>query len=179
MNNRALLTDAKPRQRDSLPRSEVINTAATAGTAIEVLNQVLATTRVIASRCEREYYMALRFHSPPLAAAALEHANDVCRHTQRVGERIRELGGTIDSPAGVSLAAGSDKAQTDDLLIAVIADDLAAVRAALDSYRERASFFARFDAPTHRLLEDIISDENARAGDLSVLFGEIVARPAH
>ena len=110
--------------------------------ATDMLNRALAVTRVMALRCEREYHTALRLHSPPLAGAALEHANDAGSHAHRIRERMRELGGEINQAAEVALPSQRTAREADNPLAAVIADDLSAARAALDGYREIAAFFA-------------------------------------
>src|SRR4051812_13154375 len=65
---------------------------------IRVLNQALAIAQHTVLACKQRYHVALRCHSPPLAAAALEHANDAKLHANRIGERIARLGGTPDAP---------------------------------------------------------------------------------
>ena len=148
-------------------------------TATEMLNRALAMARVMALRCEREYHTALRLHSPPLAGAALEHANDAGGHARRIRERMRELGGEINQPAEAALPSQRTAREADNPLAAVIADDLSAARAAVDGYREIAAFFATFDPPTRELLDQIIQGENERADDLAGLLALASARTAH
>ena len=62
-------------------------------TTVNVLNQALTIAHITVLRCKRQYRIALRHHSPPLAAAALEHANGAKEHVGRVTERIVQLGG--------------------------------------------------------------------------------------
>jgi bacterioferritin (cytochrome b1) len=144
-----------------------------------MLNRALAMTRAMALRCEREYHTALRLHSPPLAGAALEHANDAGGHAHRIRERMRELGGEINQAAEIALPSQRTAREADNPLAAVIADDLSAARAALDGYREIAAFFAPFDPPTCQLLDQIIQGENERADDLAGLLDLASARTAH
>jgi bacterioferritin len=182
MNHTAFQPVAQRLQHASPRRPPDAGAPATASemtTAIHVLNWVLAMTRVMALRCKREYHTALRLHSPSLAAAALEHANDVGAHAHRIRARIRELGGEVDQPADVSLPSQRVDLHGGNPLAAAIADDFSSARAALDDYREIAAFLAPFDPPTYRMLEQIIQGENERADDLAHLLAEASARPKH
>src|SRR5437868_369146 len=68
------------------------NVAAT----VKVLNQTLLIAHIAVLRCKRQYRLALRHHSPPLAADALEHANEAKLHADRITERILQQGGKPD-----------------------------------------------------------------------------------
>ena len=151
----------------------------TATMATRMLNRGLQLVRVTALRCKREYHTALRLHSPHLAAAALEHANDTGGHAHRIRERISELGGEAEPLVDVSLPLQRTELQARNPLAAVIADDLSSVRATLDGYREIAAFFESFDPSTCRLMTQIIDGENERADDLVALLAEASAHPTH
>ena len=156
MTDSASCPDAQRPSRPSPPRSAPGSPSRrgdAAMTATDMLNRALAMTRVMALRCEREYHTALRLRSPPLAGAALEHANDAGGHARRIRERMRELGGEFNQAAEVALPSQRAAREADNPLAAVIADDLAAARAALDGYRDIAAFFATFDPPTRELLD--------------------------
>src|SRR5512147_1837767 len=107
------------------------------GTPIELLNRALGIARAAIRRCEREYYAALRHHSPSLAGAALVHANEAKIHKDRVGARIVEFGGKSE-PADANPEAGvtATLLPRTSSLAALIDQDVAADRAASASLRE-------------------------------------------
>jgi len=182
MNDSAFYPVAQRQSRPSPSRSAPGSPTRRGDAAIiatDMLNRALAVTRLMALRCEREYHTALRLHSPPLAGAALEHANDAGSHAHRIRERMRELGGEINEAAEVALPSQRTAREADNPLAAVIADDLSAARAALDGYREIAAFFATVDPPTCELLGQVIQDENERADDLAGLLALASAGTAH
>ena len=147
--------------------------------AIAALNDVLAALRMTELRCEREYLMARHLRCPPLAAAALEHAHDVCAHSAAIGVRIRGLGGAVRPPPDASLDAVPAARDGRDVLRAVIAADLAAMRATVDQYREIAAAIARHDPASYRLLDNLISGEIARTEELAELPARVAPRAAH
>lgn len=181
IDNRFLPVGAIPR-RESLP-FEVAASPTTDDSvptaAIGMLNRALALLRGTALRCKREYHNALHLHSPALAVAALEHANDTGGHAHGVRERIRELGGKVEQPADMPLPQQRAELQSRNPMAAVIADDLSCAQAALDGYREIAAFFRPFDSSTCRLLASIIEGENGRAEDLATLLAEASAHSKH
>jgi hypothetical protein len=146
-------------------------------TAIGALAEAMAVTRMLKSCCRREYRSALRLHCPPLAAVALEHANDVTIHSSRIDERIRELGGGNGRAVDSRRPPGDGEVCACDSLQAAIAGDLACVCAAVERYRELATLVAPLDPSTHRLLAGIGDRERARADDLAALLGPITAAP--
>src|SRR5512144_1219810 len=142
----------------------------TGGTPIELLNRALGIARAAIRRCEREYYAALRNHSPALAGAALVHANEAKIHKDRIGARILELGGKsepvdakVDGPSATLLPRGGSLAN-------LIDHDVAADRAAIDSLREIAQCFAAADPMTHMLIDEIVAAIEERAGTLEQLL---------
>ena len=183
MNHDVFRPPAETPQRDPLPQGAGVASAPAANGSLEpaitALNQALTMTRAAALRCSREYHMALRHRHPPLAAAALEHAYEVRRHSARIGARIRELGGDVDHSANDVPPPGEVEPEAINLLIAVIEDDLIAARDTLEAYREIADFVAPIDPPTHQLFEEIIAGEGERAGDLAALLVKMSSRPGH
>jgi bacterioferritin (cytochrome b1) len=181
MNHHVFRPPANTPQRDPLPRPAGVACApginGNAAPAIEVLNQALTMARAVALRCAREYHMALRHRHPSLAAAALEHAYEVRRHSARIGTRIHELGGDVDRLANDIPPPGPVEPDACNLLIALIEDDLMAARSTLDSYREMADFVAPFDPSTHHMLKEIIVAEGEHTGDLAALLVKMAARP--
>jgi bacterioferritin (cytochrome b1) len=140
---------------------------------VKLLNQALTIARVGALRCERQYFAALRSHSPALAAAALEHANEAQTHADRISRRIAELGGKLDSPIDAPAPRVASEQRNGHSLVAMISHHLATERATIKIYREIAVGFAPFDRPSQKLIEQIISYEEECASDLARLLGEM------
>lgn len=144
-----------------------------AATGLRALNQALTIAHITVLFCKHRYHIALRHHSPPLAAAALEHANDAKLHANRITERIVRLGGTPEpSPETLPHCSRSDR-DTGNVLLTTISEHLIASRAASESYAELATFFSPVDPETRKLLEDIAAGEHERGDDLSRLHDEI------
>ena len=142
-------------------------------TTVNVLNQALTIAHITVLRCKRQYRIALRHHSPPLAAAALEHSNGAKEHVGRVTERIVQLGGKPNaSPDALPHRSRIDRYESDPV-IAVISEHLLASRDAVESYREFTAFFASFDPATHQLIEEIAAGEQARGNDLAHLHDQL------
>ncbi len=126
-----------------------------------VLNQALAVAREISQQCERQYFAALRNHSPAMAVAALEHANVAQIHTDQISARIVDLGGSPSSLADATVTRRSAEQRDGNSLVAVIGDHVAAQRASIESYRRIAAELASIDSSTNALIENIISTEQA------------------
>lgn len=157
-------------QRLQSPGSTPETAATPAPAPIELLNRALRVTRAAIRRCEREYYAALRHHSPSLAGAALVHANEAKIHKDRVGARIVELGGESEpADANAEPAASATLLPRPSSLAALIDQDVAADRAASASLREIQRCFVA-DPATRALLEEIIAGIDERAGNLEELL---------
>lgn len=154
---------ARPEGTDDARGSTNVRTT----TTIDLLNRALSIARTGAMRCEWQYFAALRNHSPALAAAALEHANEALDHAERISERIVKLGQKPDAvPA--STARGREANQRDgNSLVTMIGQHLAADRATINSYREIAALFKTLDPASQQLIDDIVSAEEACAGHLA------------
>jgi bacterioferritin len=142
-----------------------------------VLNQALRVAELAVLSCKREYHIALRHRCPPLAAAALEHANDSKLHADRIRQRIVELGGKPDAPPDGPHRSRIRSAQGDSVA-ATVTEHLIASRAAAESYSETAAFFAPFDDDTRKLMDDIATEERERGDDLARLQRD-TTQPQH
>ena len=141
-------------------------------TTIDLLNRALSIARIGAMRCEWQYFAALRNHSPALAAAALEHANEALVHAERIAERIVKLGKKPDA-LPESAARGKEGNQRDgNSLVMMISPHLAADRATINSYREIATLFESLVPASQKLIDDIVSAEEACAGHLADVLDE-------
>lgn len=134
---------------------------------VHLLNDALATELVCVLRYRRHHFTAVGVASPKIAEEFLVHANEELGHADRLAERIVQLGGAPqfnpDRLLGSSHAAYDDS--TD--LQAMIKANLVAERVAVESYRQMITLVADKDPTTRRLLEDVLSDEEKHADELS------------
>ena len=142
--------------------------------AVRLLREAAAIAHAIAARSARQYFAALRHHSPAFAAAALEHANEARLHEQRIAARIGALGGRPAQP-GTAAPRIPAEPREGDTLAAVIGGYLVAGRATIESYRDIALSMETCDRETQRLLEDIVASEETRASALAGLLEETAA----
>ena len=107
---------------------------------------------------------------PQIAAEFLEHAIDEERHMMMLAERINQLGGDPDfNPATVAKRTATEYGTGTDLL-QLIEEDLVAERIAIMVYRKMIEWFGQDDPTTRRMLEEILTDEEEHADDLSDLL---------
>jgi bacterioferritin len=142
-------------------------------TSCKVLNDALATEIVCVLRYKRHYFMAKGIHAGPVKDEFLEHAGDEQRHADMISERIVQLGGAPDlAPEGLHARSHTEYVEG-DTLVEMIKEDLVAERIAIDSYREMASYFAKFDTTTRKMIEAIQADEEDHADDLADLLDRL------
>lgn len=134
--------------------------------AIKLLNDSLATELVCVLRYKRHHFTAEGLVSPKIAEEFLVHANEEMAHADRLARRIVQLGGKPDfSPE--SLTRRSHAPYDDSLdLKTMIASNLSAERVAIECYSQMISMIGDKDSTTRRLLEDILSEEQAHAEEL-------------
>ena len=179
MNPHLSLSGTRMRPGDLLPKGTGGASAAdgdgTRAMAIRLLDEAQMIARGVAARCERQYCAALRNHSPALAAAALEHANDARLQADSLGARIAALGGTPAAPPGAGAPRNPLEPRDGNSLVAVIGGYLVAEHATIESYRRIAKFMEPCDRPTQALLEGIVSGEEERASQLAALLDQVTA----
>lgn len=134
---------------------------------VRLLNDALATELTCVLRYRRHYFTADGLASPKIAEEFLVHANEESAHADRIATRIVQLGGKPDfSPD--SLTARSHAAYDDSSdLKAMIKANLIAERVAIEIYSQIIALIGDRDSTTRRLLEDILSDEQEHADELS------------
>ncbi len=134
---------------------------------IKLLNDSLATELVCVLRYRRHHFTAVGLASPKIAEEFLVHANEELGHADRLAQRIVQLGGEPDlSPD--SLSDRSHAAYDDSTgLKAMIRANLIAERVAIEAYSQIIAMIGDKDTTTRRLLEDILSDEQDHADELS------------
>lgn len=145
-------------------------------TAIEILNEALATEIVCWLRYKNHYYMASGIHGPEVATEFLEHAEEERHHADQIAERIHQLGGNPNyNPEGL-LSRSHSQYEEAETLVEMIVQDLVAERIAIESYREMVRYFGDNDPTTRRLLEEVLAKEEEHADDLSNLIANMETR---
>ena len=133
---------------------------------VALLNGALATELVCALRYRRHHFTADGLSAPKIAEEFLVHANEELGHADRLARRIVQLGGKPDF-APDTLLQRSHAGYDDSLdLKAMMRADLVAERVAIESYSQMIAMMRTKDPATRRLLEDILSDEQAHAEEL-------------
>ncbi len=134
---------------------------------IALLNGALATELVCALRYRRHHFTADGMAAPKIAEEFLVHANEELGHADRLARRIVQLGGKPDFAPNTLLARSH--AVYDELLDlkAMMRADLVAERVAIETYTQMIALMRAKDPATRRLLEDILSDEQGHAEELT------------
>lgn len=134
---------------------------------IKILNDSLATELTCTLRYRRHYFTATGLASPKIAEEFLVHANEELAHADRIAERIVQLGGEPDFRPS-SLQDRSHAEYDDSLdLNEMIRKNLIAERVAIEVYRQSIELIGHKDPTTRRILEDILSQEEEHADELS------------
>jgi bacterioferritin len=142
-------------------------------TSCKLLNDALATEIVCVLRYKRHYFMAKGIHAGPVKEEFLEHAGDEQRHADKISERIVQLGGAPTlAPEGLHSRSHTEYVEG-ETLVDMIREDLVAERIAIDSYREMATYFSKFDTTTRKMLEEIQAEEEDHADDLADLLDHL------
>lgn len=141
------------------------------GPIIDVLNDVLATEIVCVLRYKNHYYMATGIDSASVAAEFLETATDEQQHADWISTRIVQLGGKPNlDPAGLATRAHSEY-EEGDTLEAMMNEDLAAERIAVETYSEIIQWLGDEDPTTRQLMIDILKMEEEHAEEFVSLLG--------
>jgi bacterioferritin len=134
---------------------------------IRLLNGALATEIVCTLRYKRHYFTAKGVSSPKIAEEFLVHANEETAHGDMIAERIVQLGGEPDfSPATLLERSHADYDSSADLQ-AMIRANLVAERVAIEAYGQMIRLIGDKDSTTRRILEQILSQEQEHADELS------------
>ena len=137
---------------------------------VRLLNDALATELVCVLRYKRHHFTAKGLASPAVADEFMVHANAEAGHGDRLAERIVQLGGEPDfHPDKLLARSHADYDESLDLK-AMIKANLIAERVAVESYRQMIRLIDDKDPTTRRLLEEILSDEEEHADELSDLL---------
>lgn len=137
---------------------------------VKLLNEALATELVCVLRYRRHHFTAKGLESGPIAAEFMVHAVAEQGHADRLAERIVQLGGSPafhpDHLTSLSHADYDESAELQDMIRA----NLVAERVAVESYRQMIALIGDKDPTTRQLLENILSDEEEHADELSDLL---------
>lgn len=139
---------------------------------IKLLNDSLATELVCVLRYKRHYFTASGLASPKIAEEFLVHANEESGHADRIARRIVQLGGEPDfSPDSLTSRSHAEYDDSSDLK-SMIRANLIAERVAIESYSQMIALVGDKDSTTRRLFEDILSDEQEHAEELTTWLAE-------
>lgn len=139
---------------------------------VKLLNDALATELVCVLRYKRHHFTAKGMNSPAIADEFLVHANEETAHSERLAERIVQLGGEPDfSPSTLLQRSHADYDESKDLK-AMVRANLVAERVAVETYRQMIDLIGDKDPTTRRLLEDVLRDEEEHADELADLLDQ-------
>jgi bacterioferritin len=137
---------------------------------ISILNEALATEIVCVLRYMHHYFMATGVHAMAVRDEFKEHADAEREHADKIAERIQQLGGKPDfNPASLLQRSASQYAEGKSLSD-MIKEDLIAERIVIEVYQQMIRHFADHDPTTRVMIEEILSDEEEHASDLSDLL---------
>ncbi len=137
---------------------------------ISILNDALATEIVCVLRYMHHYFMATGVHAMAVRDEFKEHADAEREHADKIAERIQQLGGKPDfNPASLVQRSASQYAEGKSLSD-MIKEDLIAERIVIEVYQQMIRHFADHDPTTRVMIEEILSDEEEHASDLSDLL---------
>lgn len=137
---------------------------------VKLLNDALATELVCILRYKRHHFTAKGLTAPHIAEEFMVHALEETGHSDRLAERIVQLGGEPDySPDSLSRRSHADYDENLDLK-AMVRANLIAERVAVETYRQMIELVGDKDPTTRRLLEDILHDEEEHADELADLL---------
>lgn len=122
-------------------------------------------------RYKRHYFTANGVASPAIAEEFLVHANEESAHSDKIAERIVQLGGEPDfNPRTLLDRSHADYDEALDLQ-AMVRANLVAERIAIETYRQMISLIGDKDPTTRRMLEEILTDEEEHADELKDWLG--------
>jgi len=139
---------------------------------VKLLNDALATELVCVLRYKRHYHTAHGMSAPHVAAEFLEHANAEAAHSDRIAQRIVQLGGDPDfAPDSLTRRSHADYDASSDLRDMIRAN-LVAERVAVEAYRQMIHLIGDKDPTTRRLIEEVLEDEEEHVDDMKDLLEE-------
>ena len=133
---------------------------------IKLLNDSLATELVCILRYKRHHYTAQGLASPKIAEEFMIHAQEETAHSEKIAERIVQLGGEPDfAPTTLLQRSHADYDDSTDLK-SMIKSNLIAERVAIEAYSQMIMMIGEKDPTTRRVLEQILEQEQEHADEL-------------
>lgn len=142
-------------------------------TVLRLLNESLATELVCYLRYKRHYHMASGLKASVAAAEFLEHAQQELEHSDKLAERITQLGGEPDFNPSTLSARSHAEYVAGTSLKEMVTENLVAERIAIDSYREIIAFLGNDDPTTRRIFEEILAQEEEHADDMADILEDL------
>ena len=134
---------------------------------VRLLNDALATELVCILRYKRHYFTAKGLESPAIAEEFLVHAQEETAHSEKLAERIVQLGGEPDfSPDTLTKRSHADYDESKELKD-MIRSNLVAERVAIEAYTQMSALVGDKDSTTRRILEQILAQEQEHAEELT------------
>lgn len=134
---------------------------------VKLLNGALATELVCVLRYKRHHFTAHGLASPAIAAELMVHANEEAAHADKIAQRIVQLGGEPDFEPSSLLERSHAPYNDATDLNAMLRSNLSAERVAVEAYRQMIALIGDKDPTTKRMLEEILSDEEEHADEIS------------
>lgn len=146
-------------------------------TAIDLLQNVLATEIVCVLRYSMNAIVANGISSPGVAEEFTEHAKEESEHVKMAAERIDQLGGTPNmDPKNLATRSATEYGRP-GTLVEMIKQNLIAERIVIEHYRELIRYFSDKDPTTRVMLEHILAEEEEHANDMHELLVENEGKP--
>ena len=137
---------------------------------IGILNDALATEIVCVLRYMHHYFMATGVHAMSVRSEFKEHADAEREHADKIADRIQQLGGKPDFNPKHLLERSASQYVEGSSLADMVREDLIAERIVIEVYTEMIRHFGSNDPTTRTMIEEILSDEEEHASDLSDLL---------
>jgi bacterioferritin len=144
---------------------------------LRVLNEALATQLVCMLRYRRHHFLARALASQRIAEEFLVHADEELAHADLIAERIVQLGGEPDFAPDTLKGRSHAEYVPGTTIVEMVRENLVAKRSAIAGYQGLIESLGKNDPPTRRMLEGIVSIEEAHADELlDLLQGDTRAK---
>jgi bacterioferritin len=139
-------------------------------TVLRWLNNALATELVCVLRYRLHRSMARGLGADRIAEEFLLHADEELSQADMIAERIVQLGGEPDFAPDTLQARSHLQYVSVASISEMVRENLAAKRLAMESYVAFLQYLGEDDPTTRRMLESILSVEQAHADELTELL---------
>ena len=122
---------------------------------IELLQIDLADELAAITQYMYHHVMVAGQQAPAITGLFRSAAMDEMKHAEKLAERISELGGVPTAkPSKIKIGGDWER---------MVREDLAGEEHAIEVYHKQLKMIGGADVVTHRLIEDILIDENGHA----------------